>query len=76
MEKFCQSCGAPLNMPDLKGPSETYCKYCTDDSGKLKSREEIKQGIAQWFKSWQPDIDDTTALVRADFYLKSMPAWA
>jgi hypothetical protein len=76
MDKFCHSCAAPLSMPDFKGPAENYCKYCTDDTGKLKSRDEIKKGITEWFKSWQPDIDEQTALNRADAYMKSMPAWA
>jgi hypothetical protein len=76
MNKFCYSCGAPLDMPDFKGPAENYCKYCTDDSGNLKPRDEIKQGIAQWFKGWQPGVDDAVALDRAEYYMQSMPAWA
>jgi len=74
--KFCYACGGPLDNPDFKGPSENYCKYCTDEKGKLKSREEIKQGVAQWFLSWQPDLDKKTALIRAEHYIKAMPAWA
>ena len=55
---------------------ENYCKYCTDDAGNLKSREEIQQGISGWFKSWQPGIDDAKAVKRAEAYMQSMPAWA
>jgi len=76
MNKFCHSCAAPLDMPDFKGPAENYCKYCTEESGELKSRDVIKQGIAEWMKSWQSGIDDNKALNRAEFYMKSMPAWA
>jgi len=76
MQKFCYACGAPLNMPDFKGPAENHCKYCTDEDGRLKSRDEIKNGIAQWFKSWQPGIDDQTAVTRAEHYMLSMPEWA
>jgi hypothetical protein len=76
MDKFCHSCAAPLGNPEFKGPAEDYCKYCTDDAGKLKSKEAIQQGIAQWFKGWQPGIDDRTAVSRAISYMKSMPAWA
>ena len=54
MDKFCHSCAAPLSMDDFKGPAENYCKYCTDESGKFKPMLEIKQGIAGWFKGWQP----------------------
>ena len=76
MDKFCNTCAAPLNMPDFKGPAEDYCKYCTDESGNLKSRDTIQKGVADWFKSWQPGLDDQKALARAANYMKSMPAWA
>jgi hypothetical protein len=76
MDRFCFSCAAPLNMPDFKGPAENYCKYCTDDLGNLKSREAIQKGIADWFKGWQPDLDNETALNRAESYMQAMPAWA
>ncbi len=76
MGKLCHSGAAPLGTPDFKGPAENYCKYCTDAAGKLKSPEEIQNGIAQWFKGWQPNLDDKKTLERAGFYMKSMPAWA
>jgi hypothetical protein len=76
MDKFCFSCAAPLNMAEFKGPAENYCKYCTDDSGNLKAKEEVRQGIVQWFKGWQPELDEQTAAARAELYMKSMPAWA
>ena len=75
MDKFCFSCGAPLTS-DFKGPAENYCKYCTDEAGKLKPAEEVKMGMAAWLKSWQPDIDQATAVARAESYMKAMPAWA
>jgi len=74
--EYCLSCGMPLNMPDVKGMAEGYCKHCTDEGGKLKSREEIKAGIAQWIKSWQSGISDEQALDRAEHYMKAMPEWA
>ena len=48
----------------------------TDENGNLKSREEILQGCANWLKSWSPDLDDETALKRAEHYMKAMPEWA
>ena len=74
--KFCHSCAAPLDNPEFKGAAENYCKYCTDEAGSLKDKEQIKEGIVQWFKGWQPDLDDETAHKRAESYMKSMPAWA
>jgi hypothetical protein len=76
MKKYCHSCTAPLFDPAFQGPAENYCKYCTDESGSLKSREEIRQGIAQWLMSWQEGLDESTALERADHYMKALPAWA
>lgn len=74
MDSYCQSCAAPLK-PEFKGKSDSYCKYCSDQSGKLKSRDAAKQGIAQWFQEWQK-IDAKKAADRAEHYMKSMPAWA
>ena len=76
MDKFCFSCAAPTEMPDFKGPAEDYCKYCTDEQGNLKSRDEIQMAVAEWFKAWQPDLDQEMALARAAHYMKAMPAWA
>jgi len=76
LDKFCYSCAAPLGLPDFKGPAENFCKFCTDEAGKLKEKEVIQQGIAHWFRGWQPKIDEKEALHRAALYMKSMPAWA
>ncbi len=76
MSTFCHSCTAPLDAPDFKGVSDIYCKYCTDENGKLKPRTEIQRGIAEWFKSWQGDINDGQAMKRADLFMNAMPAWA
>ena len=74
--QFCHSCAAPLGMPDFKGPLDYYCKYCAGEDGKLKSRQEVQMGIAQWMKTWQPDVDDDLAMQRAAHYMKAMPHWA
>lgn len=76
MAKMCYSCAAPLDNPAFKGVVADYCKYCTDDKGNLKSRPEVQRGVAEWFKMWQPGIDDAKAMHRAEFYMKSMPAWS
>jgi len=63
-------------MPEFKGPSDNFCKYCVDANGNLLDREVIQKGIAEWFKSWQPGIDDKKALERAAYFMRAMPAWA
>jgi hypothetical protein len=73
---FCHSCAVPLDSPEFKGTSDIYCKYCCDENGNLHDRAVVRNGISQWFKSWQPDINDATAAARADLYMRSMPAWA
>jgi len=76
MDKYCYSCAAPLANPAFKGPAENYCVYCSDEQGKLKSRQDIQQGISQWMSTWQPDVDEVTAKRRADRSMQAMPAWA
>jgi hypothetical protein len=76
MNQFCQSCGAPLAMPEMQGPAENYCKYCTDEQGQLKARDEVQGGIAEWLKTWQAGLTPEKARSRAAHYMKAMPAWA
>jgi hypothetical protein len=61
---------------DFVGTSEKYCKYCSDEEGNLRPRQEVQQGIAKWVQSWQEGISEEQAMTRADFFMKAMPAWA
>jgi hypothetical protein len=76
MSEFCESCAVPLARPEFKGPSNRYCKHCSDTSGKLLPREQVQKGIASWLKSWQPGITEKQALERATHYMRALPAWA
>lgn len=76
MSDHCYACGVSLHLPDFRGPSDLYCKYCADEKGKLKSREAVQHGIAHWLKSWSPGLDDQNAMHRAALYMQAMPAWA
>lgn len=76
MDQFCHSCGMMLSLPGAQGPAKNFCTYCTDEKGQLKPKAEIKAGISEWLKSLQPDISAEKALMRAEYYLKAMPAWA
>lgn len=76
MSDFCHACAISLHIPDARGASELYCKFCTDEQGNLKSRDDVQRGIAGWLKSWQPGLEETTALDRASHFMKAMPAWA
>jgi hypothetical protein len=72
---FCHSCAAPL-VPDFTGPVDNFCKYCTDEQGNVNPREATQVGIAKWFMSWQPGLDQQVAMERAEHYMKAMPHWA
>ncbi|MCX5971153.1 MAG: zinc ribbon domain-containing protein [Coprothermobacterota bacterium] len=76
MAKYCNSCGMPLQGPDVQGLAKDYCKYCTDESGELLPREQVQRGIAEWLRGWQPGVDEIEALARAASYMRAMPAWA
>ena len=73
--QFCLSCAIPLS-PDHQGKNPQFCTHCTDENGELRSREHILEGIVQFLKMLQPQIDNSTAFKRAEYYLKAMPAWA
>ncbi|MBN1781070.1 hypothetical protein JW948_08110 [bacterium] len=72
MQKFCQSCGMPLNAET----TGSYCHYCTDDQGQLKPREAVAEGIAAWLEMFTPDDGNVNFKKRAESYLAAMPAWA
>ncbi|BBE79877.1 MULTISPECIES: zinc ribbon domain-containing protein [Phytobacter] len=74
-EACCHSCGMPLSAPDALGPSDKYCKYCTDSEGNLKSWEEAVAGLAGYLDSWQ-HVGPEESRKRAVRYLTAMPAWA
>ncbi len=76
MVKHCYSCAAPLNVPEFQGKTENYCINCVDKNGKLRSRNEVKSGLVEWFNTWQPDLDPKESLLRAELYMRAMPAWA
>ena len=76
MAEHCYSCAASLADPNLKGNSDIYCRWCSDEQGNLNSREQVQSGIAHWFSRWQPETSQEVLLERAAHYMKSMPAWA
>jgi hypothetical protein len=74
---YCHACGMSLGIPGFKGKSDIYCTHCTDEDGNLSvTRDEVQEAMANWFKQWQPDVDDEKAMKRADHYLMAMPQWA
>ncbi len=76
MNSHCHSCAAPLENPGFQGPSPIYCRFCSDETGKLRSKKEVRAGIAEWMMTWQPGLDEKEAEKRAKRYMRTMPAWA
>jgi hypothetical protein len=73
--EFCFSCGMPLT-DESKSKNTRFCKYCADESGAVKTREEVLGGIANWLRMMQPELAEDIAMKRAVYYLKAMPQWA
>ncbi|HWP31019.1 MAG TPA: zinc ribbon domain-containing protein [Fimbriimonadales bacterium] len=76
MADYCHSCAASLNDPQNKGESDVYCNECSNPNGELKSRAEVQELIARWFMRWQPDLTIQRARVRAEHFMRALPAWS
>lgn len=75
MEKYCQSCGGPLDIIGAHKKNENFCQYCADTNGELQPREAVKAGITEWLKSWSTEKEGVDFSKRAEFYMNAMPAW-
>jgi hypothetical protein len=77
-QKFCHSCGIPLDGTIAKESGlANHCEWCVDPAtNKLKPREEVQKGIAEWLKMFTPKEGNPDLMKRADHYIKAMPAWA
>lgn len=56
-------------------PDNPYCKYCTDASGNLKSKEEVREGMINF--QMQQSLGKTREEVAAevDQHMSTMPVW-
>jgi hypothetical protein len=67
----------PLSSELGNNPEGQYCQHCTDSQGKLKSKDFVQAGIADWLKQISPNDTGTVDFMkRAGHYMKAMPAWA
>lgn len=73
----CQSCGMPMATDADHGgarPDNVYCQNCTDATGNLKSREEVREGmIAFYMQSMNKGREEAEKEV--DTHMAQMPAW-
>jgi len=73
----CQSCGMPMAEAKQHGaadPNNPNCIYCTDEKGKLKTREQVRSGMVSFFMKAKK-LDEKAAATFVDAYMKKMPAW-
>jgi hypothetical protein len=77
-EKNCESCGMPIRKKEEFGggnPDNKYCAYCCDNTGKLKSYEDVSEGM-KFFMIKNMGMSDQEAIVAVKENMKKMPAWA
>lgn len=55
-------------------PNNKYCNNCTDKEGKLKSKEEVRQGWIKYIMSLKQKPEGEAARF-VDEQMKKMPAW-
>jgi hypothetical protein len=72
---FCHSCGLTLEHSEYRSAAETFCRYCADEAGRVRRREEVLAGIASRIRRWQPDVDEATAAAKAAHHMRAMPHW-
>ncbi len=72
--RHCHSCGTSLR--EARGASDDFCRYCTDEQGRLLPRDEVHGILADWFRTWKPDLTRSEATSRAERLMDAMPAWS
>jgi hypothetical protein len=52
-----------------------YCKYCTDPTGNLKSKEEVREGMINFQMQQSPGKTREEVAAEVDQHMATMPAW-
>ncbi|MFT7676323.1 MAG: putative glyoxalase superfamily protein PhnB [Planctomycetota bacterium] len=69
----CQSCSMPLSEAE---PGQMYCTHCTDETGALRSYEQILEGTTVGYFMGMKQMPRAEAEVAAKDHLSTMPAWS
>jgi len=75
--RTCQSCGMLMLQAKDHGGGEVdnpYCVHCTDQTGKLKDRAEIREGLINLYMS-RTGKPRQEAERFVDEQMKKLPAW-
>ncbi len=77
MESICISCGMPMKEDKdfaLNDRSKSYCVFCSDENGNLKSYEEVLEGWSNFIIETEK-IEKEAALIKVKEEMASLPAW-
>lgn len=72
---YCRSCSALLSDGIHGGISDRYCRFCSDENGRLKPRDEVEDLLTLWIQGWQGTLSRDEARRRAVTFMNAMPAW-
>jgi hypothetical protein len=75
--KPCDSCGMPMREVQDHGGSNwsnPYCVHCTDETGKLKRREQVRESMTRLYMS-RLGKPREEAQKFVDQQMKKLPAW-
>jgi len=73
----CESCGMPMTEDKMRGGGKAdnpYCCYCCNEAGDLKSRDDVRQGMANFFMQHQGKPREE-AEKAVDEIMAQMPVW-
>ena len=73
----CESCGMPMTEAEMHGGAKVenpYCCYCCNEAGDLKSREDVRQGMVNFFMQNQGKPREDAEKV-VDDVMSRAPAW-
>jgi hypothetical protein len=77
MGAVCESCGMPMEKKDDFGAGNVenrYCVHCTDESGVLKSREEVRAGMVAFYMKMNGSGRENAERF-VEEHMAKMPAW-
>jgi len=75
---LCEACGMPINSAKMRGggiEDNPYCVYCCNEAGKLKSREEVREGMITGYYMAQRGMSRKESEKACDEAMKWLPAW-
>jgi len=73
----CESCGMPMTEAEMHGGGKVenpYCCYCCDEQGNLKSREEVREGMINFYMQHQGKSREAAEKF-VQQVMSRMPAW-